>query len=271
MAPTLFWGDRVVVNRTSYGLKIPFTEIQLFESEPQKDDVIFFNSPLKPTKSLLSDTFIGVITALPADTIEVNKNYQFIRYTDKKPLYKRVYKVAIENEAELNQKLIEYNIKSHKINQDNTSCYYPLNSYEVYLLDESSYGLVQALKPDIQSTPTPAAYKLIIPKKGENIEITPWNLSLIYNAILLHEGVDSIEVINHHLYLDGEKITSYKFKQDYYWITVYDNSTMVDSSTYGFVPRRSIIGSPIFIWLSKQPETTILSGYNWARSFTSLN
>ncbi len=72
MIPTLMIGDFILVNKFSYGLKVPFSDmygdpIYLFEfSKPKRGEVIVFKYP-KDT----SLNYIKRVIGLPGDTIEV--------------------------------------------------------------------------------------------------------------------------------------------------------------------------------------------------------
>jgi signal peptidase I len=47
MQPTILVGDRIVVNKLAYGLKVPFTRIQAAVwAEPQRGDIVTFPSPV---------------------------------------------------------------------------------------------------------------------------------------------------------------------------------------------------------------------------------
>lgn len=72
MIPTLNIGDFILVNKFSYGLKIPFSDmfsdpiyITKFES-PKRDDVIIFKYPPEPNL-----TYIKRVVGLPGDEIEL--------------------------------------------------------------------------------------------------------------------------------------------------------------------------------------------------------
>ena len=70
MEPTLEIGDHILVNKFIYGVKIPFTTIQLFPlQDPQRGDVLVFIYPLDPSKD-----FIKRVVAVEGDTVKmVNK------------------------------------------------------------------------------------------------------------------------------------------------------------------------------------------------------
>jgi signal peptidase I len=67
MEPTLQIGDHILVNKFIYGVKIPFTTIQLFPLEnPQRGDVLVFIYPLDPSKD-----FIKRVVAVEGDTVKM--------------------------------------------------------------------------------------------------------------------------------------------------------------------------------------------------------
>ena len=67
MEPTLQIGDHILVNKFIYGVKIPFTTIQLFPlQDPQRGDVLVFIYPLDPSKD-----FIKRVVAVEGDTVKM--------------------------------------------------------------------------------------------------------------------------------------------------------------------------------------------------------
>jgi signal peptidase I len=73
MNPTLVQGDRVVVNKLAYSLRVPFTLVELFRwSAPSRGDVITFDSP----KDELN--LIKRVVAIAGDSIEMKDNVLFI-------------------------------------------------------------------------------------------------------------------------------------------------------------------------------------------------
>jgi len=64
MNPTIVEGDRILVNKSAYGLRVPFTEVRLTQgSDPQHGDIVIFPSPKNGT--MLVKRVVGV----PGDTI----------------------------------------------------------------------------------------------------------------------------------------------------------------------------------------------------------
>jgi signal peptidase I len=64
MEPTLMPGDRIAVNMMAYGVRIPFTDVELIDrGEPQRGDVVVFKSPADGTR------LIKRVVAVGGDTV----------------------------------------------------------------------------------------------------------------------------------------------------------------------------------------------------------
>ena len=73
MQPTILVGDRVLVNKLAYDLKVPFTTWHIAEwSNPQRGDIAVFFSPKDGTR------LVKRVIGLPGDTIESRNNQLFI-------------------------------------------------------------------------------------------------------------------------------------------------------------------------------------------------
>lgn len=60
MEPTLMPGDRVAVNMMAYGVRIPFTDIELIDrGEPRAGDVVVFKSPEDGTRLIKRVVAVG--------------------------------------------------------------------------------------------------------------------------------------------------------------------------------------------------------------------
>ena len=73
MKPTIEEGDRVVVNKLAYDLKIPFTTIEIAKwSDPKRGDIVVLFSPLDGTR------LVKRVIAVPGDRIEMRDNQLFV-------------------------------------------------------------------------------------------------------------------------------------------------------------------------------------------------
>ena len=105
-----------------------------------------------------------------------------------------------------------------------------------------------------------------IPKKGESIELTLKNLPIYERPIRTYEG-NKLEVKGGKIYINDQKTTKYTFKMDYYWMQGDNRHNSLDSRYWGFVPEDHIVGKPIFIWWSSDPDRHGFSGIRWNRLF----
>jgi signal peptidase I len=82
MLPTLQIGDHLLVNKISYGVKIPFVMKTLVPvGEPQREDIIVFIYPQDRSKD-----YIKRVLGMPGDVIEIRNKQLFLNgklYKDK--------------------------------------------------------------------------------------------------------------------------------------------------------------------------------------------
>ncbi|MBM72213.1 MAG: signal peptidase I [Crocinitomicaceae bacterium] len=109
-----------------------------------------------------------------------------------------------------------------------------------------------------------------IPKAGETVELNERNLHIYKRVISVYDKCN-LEVKEGVIYIDGEIATSYKFKQDYFWMMGDNRHRSADSRMWGFVPNDHIVGRASFIWFSRQTkEQHGESKIRWDRVFTTV-
>lgn len=88
MRETLIEGDRILVNRFVYGLRIPLTTIRIFKFvHPKKGDVIVFNYPEDTSKA-----FIKRLIGKGGDAIEIKNGKIYINSIEfKHPSINNIY------------------------------------------------------------------------------------------------------------------------------------------------------------------------------------
>ena len=105
-----------------------------------------------------------------------------------------------------------------------------------------------------------------IPAKGESIDLTLKNLPIYERPIRTYEG-NKLEVKDGKIFINDKETTKYTFKMDYYWMQGDNRHNSLDSRYWGFVPEDHIVGKPIFIWWSSDPDRGGFSGIRWNRLF----
>jgi len=86
MKPTLQIGDHLLVNKFTYGIKIPFTRKTLIPmNAPKRKDIVVFIYPIERTKD-----FIKRVVGIAGDTIEIKDKKIYLngsRYNDGHGVY----------------------------------------------------------------------------------------------------------------------------------------------------------------------------------------
>jgi signal peptidase I len=73
MKPTIQEGDRVVVNKLAYDLKVPFTTIEIAKwADPKRGDIVVLFSPADGTR------LVKRVIALPGDQVAMVNNQLFV-------------------------------------------------------------------------------------------------------------------------------------------------------------------------------------------------
>jgi signal peptidase I len=105
-----------------------------------------------------------------------------------------------------------------------------------------------------------------IPNKGETLKLNLDILPIYERCIRAYEG-NKLEVKNGKIYINDKQTDRYTFKMDYYWMMGDNRHNSADSRYWGFVPEDHIVGKPIFIWWSSDPDRGGISGIRWSRLF----
>ena len=111
--------------------------------------------------------------------------------------------------------------------------------YEYYLLKQKLAGkvdLIPLYHKDISKS-----HPFVIPEKGKPVKVYPWNVTLLCNTIVRHEGrVASVR--GDTLYVGGKPVEAYTFNKNYYWMASNNPVNLCDSRLFGLVPDDHLIG-----------------------------
>ena len=105
-----------------------------------------------------------------------------------------------------------------------------------------------------------------IPAKGKSINLTLDNIAVYERPIKVYEHND-LQIKEGQIYINGKEADSYTFKMDYYWMMGDNRHNSADSRYWGFVPEDHVVGKPIFIWWSSDPDRSGFGGIRWQRLF----
>lgn len=104
---------------------------------------------------------------------------------------------------------------------------------------------------------------IMIPKKGQTIELTPDNLTRYQRCIQVYEE-NKFEVKGGQVFINDKPATTYTFKMDYFWMMGDNRHNSLDSRYWGFVPEDHVVGKASMIWFSWE------KGPRWKRLFNSI-
>lgn len=109
---------------------------------------------------------------------------------------------------------------------------------------------------------------LTVPKKGATISINEETIALYGPVIRRYEENEQVEITPTSLRINGQPITNYTFKQDYYFMMGDNRHNSEDSRYWGFVPEDHIVGKAVFVWMSIDPvPANIWHKIRWNRIF----
>lgn len=107
---------------------------------------------------------------------------------------------------------------------------------------------------------------LWIPRRGARLRLTPQNALLYERVITAYEG-HSLDVADGRVFVDGVEAETYTFAMDYFFMMGDNRHKSADSRYWGFVPEDHVIGRPLFVWLSLDPDRSFPANIRWERCF----
>ncbi len=275
MENSLFQGERILVNKWSYGLRLPFMSLWNYhrwgDSPVQKEDIIVFNNPANLSEPVIDrrEVFISRCIGVPGDTLLIDSLFSVIPSEKNAPDQKFLYAYPREKEKQLDSLLALLSIQDNRLlGQDSVRNVRSFSRYEFYLLEQAMSGncWIELLSKEDSAE---ALRPLIIPGKDKAIRVYPWNRTLLCNTLVLHENKQA-EIKNDTLYVEGKPVQHCYFSKDYYWVGANNSINLSDSRLFGFVPKDHIIGKASLIWFSKEKDTGCFKGYRWKRFFNPV-
>lgn len=259
MENSLYQGEGILVNKWSYGLRVPFPSLwgyhRLGKKPVEKGDIFLFNNPDPRRESEWMERrelFISRCTGVAGDTLMLNRELTEIGGEVLSPDSKELY--AYPSAAE---ELVWEALQSIGIAEENKLVSYlsdgsyirSFSHYEHYLMVQKLGGKV-VLTPLTSKQPQ-EVYPFVVPRKGMPVKVYPWNVALLCNTIRAHEHRQA-EVCRDTLWVEGVSVSEYAFTKDYYWVSSNDPVNLCDSRLFGFVPEDYIIGKACLIWFTSR-------------------
>jgi signal peptidase I len=275
MENTLLRGDRVLVNRWSYGFRLPFASWlgvhRWGGGSVGKGEVVLFNNPApqwagQPLEQ--REVFVGRCIALPGDTLRMNGERMVVGDRSLSPNRKLLYAYPMEWEGELTRAMARFDLTDRGPVGYDEGCYMrSFSAYELYLLRQALQNRVpfRALQGEVAE----GLHALVVPARGKAVRVDDWNVKLLCNTINQHEGRHAV-VRGDSLWVDGRRVSSFAFSKDYFWVASDNSMSLCDSRLFGFVPEDHLIGRAAWLWFSKDPERPWWGGWRWKRFFRRI-
>lgn len=269
MENSLLRGERVIVNKWSYGLRLPLMGMtgyhRLAARGVEWGDIVLFNNPAGKGTIDRRELFINRCIGLPGDTLMLNG--QLIQTRDQvlSPDSKLVYAYPGEQEDLVVEAMRRVGIGDNKlVGFDRGDFLRSFSHYEIYLMRQELRG--QVTFRSLQTDTADGVHPFVVPARGKAVKVYPWNAKLLCNTIVQHEGRQA-RLQGDTLWVDGRRVTSYTFTKDYHWVASNNSVSLCDSRLFGFVPDDHIIGRASLIWFSKDTEEPFWHGFRWKRFF----
>ena len=229
------------------------------------------------------ENYVKRCVGLPGMTLQI-KNH--IVYLDGKP-NKEPDNVQYTYNVQLNQPIPDEMMKDLGISMEdltslNQNGYMPLTKHAAKAL-AANKAIVKSIKlaPELKNDmlyPLDAVTgwtrdnygPIWIPKKGASVKLTMDNIAIYERPIQAYEH-NTLEVKGGKIYINGKQTDHYTFKMGYYWMMGDNRHNSADSRYWGFVPEDHIVGKPIFIWWSSDPDRRGFSGIRWSRLFNFVD
>ena len=260
MENSLYQGERILVNKWSYGLRLPFCSLfgyhRLASSRAEKGDILLFNNPhpQQVEKGIeWRELFISRCIGTPGDTLMLNREMidsgDEVLSPDSKSLY--VYPSSKEDLMRVILDAVGLKDNSLVGYTEDGSYIRSFSHYEFYLVSQKAGQRIDFVS--LNSKLSREVHPYVVPRKGKPVKVYPWNVVLLCNTIVSHEGKQA-GVRGDTLWVEGKPVSSFTFSKDYYWMASNDPVNLCDSRLFGFVPEDHIIGKAWRIWYASRKE-----------------
>lgn len=251
MEGTLLPGDRVLVEKWHYGVRLPQFHVsvpavdmlsgkRLWEEIVKRNDVVAYNYPTGEDGPIAHyPTVVARCIGVPGDIIEVQGDMLYINDepTEQSLLVTEAYLVPDTLLAEVESAM--ETLWGESLPRQS------VGKHSLFYIDRNGYN---KLTTQLHSSQLPQFvtlsqdnYRVELPPYGSDAIVTATNAAFYADIINRYEPC-MVELRGDELYCDGDKITSYRFSQPYYWVLCDNRTASTDSRSFGVLPHSHIIG-----------------------------
>lgn len=229
------------------------------------------------------ENFIKRCIGISGDTIRIIDRKVFINGKEESNPGNRQFKYIVRTDgSSINDKMLSrFDITEPAQIIDNST--YELTLSDVSLEKLKQLSNIKSIEPavfpkgvwDSNIFPFDSNYRwnvdnfgpVVVPKKGATTSLNAENISLFRRIITVFEG-NTLEEKDGKIYINGSESNTYTFRMNYYWMMGDNRHNSADSRYWGFVPEDHVVGKAVFVWLSLDPNKSLLSGkIRWNKLF----
>lgn len=266
---------------------MPYMRLPGFQ-KIKNNDVVVFNYPAEDGRPLdKKENYIKRCLGIAGDSLAVVNQQVFVNGVAAENPPKMQFKYFVQTDGMFDEKVAKRNdiTEGGRVSDQ--------GDFELLLTKDAKDDLLQQswvkkVENTLQAKGAGASYifpfkeewgwnvdnfgPIYIPKAGDNIKLDTVTYFIYERAIKVYENNPTLEMKDNKVYLEGKEITSYTFKQNYYFMMGDNRHNSADSRFWGFVPEDHIVGKALFTWMSLDPnETNIFKKIRWNRIFRGIN
>jgi signal peptidase I len=266
---------------------MPYMRLPGFQ-KIKNNDVVVFNYPAEDGRPLdKKENYIKRCLGIAGDSLAVINQQVFVNGIAAENPPKMQFKYFVQTDGTFDEKVAKRNdiTEGGRVSDQ--------GDFELLLTKDAKDDLLQQswvkkVENTLQAKGAGASYifpfkeswgwnvdnfgTIYIPKAGDNIKLDTITYFIYERAIRVYENNPTLDMKDNKVYLDGKEITSYTFKQNYYFMMGDNRHNSADSRFWGFVPEDHIVGKALFTWMSLDPnETNIFKKIRWNRIFRGIN
>lgn len=266
---------------------MPYMRLPGFQ-KIKNNDVVVFNYPAEDGRPLdKKENYIKRCLGIAGDSLAVINQQVFVNGIAAENPPKMQFKYYVQTDGSFDEKVAKRNdiTEGGRISDQ--------GDFELLLTKQAKEDLLQQswvkkVENTLQARGAGASYifpfkeswgwnvdnfgTIYIPKAGDNIKLDTVTYFIYERAIRVYENNPTLDMKDNKVYLEGKEITSYTFKQNYYFMMGDNRHNSADSRFWGFVPEDHIVGKALFTWMSLDPnETNIFKKIRWNRIFRGIN
>lgn len=246
--------------------------------------------PVKVRPSDKKDHYVKRCVAVAGDTLSIREGVVYVNseMAPVLPGMQNSYTVVTTGQKLNPRSLERLGLNKAELWFDQSLPGYPAMPLTDEMLKElKSFSSVVSIEPNIDNYPPdyPDSWKTIfpfsenfewtrdnfgplwIPQKGVTVKLNLENLPLYERIITSYEGNELSVEDDGTIRINGETVTEYTFRQDYYFMMGDNRHNSLDSRYWGFVPEDHIVGKPALIWLSIDGNRKFPGNIRWRRFF----